>query len=216
MIIQSLYKLAQREGLVDDLNFEPKQIAWLVRVSPEGKLIGIEGTHYISSEEAKKKKPKPMAKTYIVPRQPQRSGKKPKPGHLVDNALYVFGIDLKGSFKKDDICDRAKWFKEEVETWANETEDEALLAVDNFLNDVYQGNQRIDLPDNCKSNDLFKIGIIKLMSQYISWPFFIMYNIFSWVQIKIFTQYFSDFKYRCLTTRAAIYTLFNAVRAFSK
>ncbi len=60
MILQALYQLAMREDLVSDPDFEPKQIAWLVRISPEGKLIGIQGTHYIPPEEAKKKKPKPV------------------------------------------------------------------------------------------------------------------------------------------------------------
>lgn len=156
MILQTLYQLAQREDLIMDPDFEPKQIAWLVRISPEGKLIGIEGTHYKPPEEAKKKKPKPAAKNYIVPRQPQKVGQKAKPGHLVDNALYVFGIDLQGKrFSPEQSAERAKWFREEVETWANETKDEALIAMLNFLNDVNEGNQEIDLPDECKSNDLF-------------------------------------------------------------
>jgi len=156
MILQSLYQLAQREDLVGNPDFEPKQIAWLARISPEGKLIDIEGTHYIPPEEARKKKPKPVAKNYIVPRQPQKVGQKAKPGHLIDNALYVFGIDLQRKrFSSEQSAERAKWFREEVETWANETKDEALIAMLNFLNDVNEGNQKIDLPDECKSNDLF-------------------------------------------------------------
>ena len=74
MILQSLYQLAQREDLIGDLDFEPKQIAWLVRISPEGELIGIEGTHYIPAEEARKKKPRPVAKTYIVSGEEIREG----------------------------------------------------------------------------------------------------------------------------------------------
>jgi CRISPR-associated protein Csd1 len=156
MILQTLYQLAQREDLVGDLDFEPKQIAWLVRISPEGELIGIESTHYFPPEKAKKKKPKPVAKTYIVPRQPQKVGQKAKPGHLIDNALYVFGIDLQRKrFSSEQSAERAKWFREEVETWANETKDEALIAMLNCLNNVNEGNQKIDLPEECKSNDLF-------------------------------------------------------------
>ncbi len=156
MILQALYALAEREGLTDDLDFEPKRIAWLVRVSPEGKLLSINGTHFIPPEEEKKKKPRPVARTFIVPRQPQKVGQKGKPGYLVDNALYVFGKDLQDKrFSPEQAAERAEWFREETEKWLEETQDEGVKAVCQFLNDVWNGRQKIELPEDCKPNDLF-------------------------------------------------------------
>lgn len=154
MILQSLYKLAQREELVDDLDFEPKQISWLVRVSPEGKLISIESTRYIPPEEAKKKKPKPVAKTYNVPREGGRTSGD-RAFFLVDKAEYVFGIDPDGDRSNEKLETRFNLFKERIESCLEQTGDDGINAVFNFLEGITGNRQLLELPEECSSNDLF-------------------------------------------------------------
>lgn len=154
MILQTLYQLALREDLVGDLDFEPKQIAWLVKISPEGELIGIEDTHYIPPEEAKKKKPKPVAKTYIVPREGGRTSGD-KSFFLYDKAEYVFGIDPNGKRPPEKLKIRFNLFKEKVEACLKTTGDDAVYSVFKFLEEISNGKQLLKLPEECASNDLF-------------------------------------------------------------
>ncbi|MGO8736898.1 MAG: type I-C CRISPR-associated protein Cas8c/Csd1 [Terriglobia bacterium] len=156
MILQALHRLAEREGLIDDLDFEPKPVAWLVRVSKEGELLGIRGTHYTLPAEGKKK-PKQIAKTFWIPRRPTgKSGTKAPSGFLVENAKYVFGLPTKDkSFSTDEGKEKCGWFRELVARCAGETNDEASRAIVRFLDDVAQGRTAVNLPDDCRSNDLF-------------------------------------------------------------
>jgi len=154
MILQSLYQLAQREDLVGNPDFEPKQIAWLVRISPEGKLIKIEGTHYIPPEQAKKKKPKPAAKTYIVPREGGRTSGD-RSFFLYDKAEYVFGIDPNGKRPPKKLEIRFNLFKEKVESCLKSTGDDAVYSVFKFLEEIANSKQLLELPEECASNDLF-------------------------------------------------------------
>lgn len=156
MILQALYKLAAREGLMDDPDFEPKPVAWLVRVSKEGELLGIRGTHYTLPGEGKKK-PKHMAKTFWIPRQPTgRAGIKAPPSFLVDNAKYVFGLPTKGKFlPKKEGEEKSRWFRELVAKCSIATEDEGACAVRRLLEAIAQGHISVTLPDECRSNDLF-------------------------------------------------------------
>lgn len=154
MILQTLYQLAQREGLVSDPDYEPKQVAWLVRVSADGELIGIEGTHYIPPEEAKKKKPRPIAKTFSVPREEGRTVND-KAYFLYDKAEYVLGIDPKGERKVEKLRKRAGLFKEKVKLCLDETNDEAVRSVYNFLSKTDLVEKAKILPEDCAPNDLF-------------------------------------------------------------
>ena len=54
---------------MDDPDFEPKPVAWLVYVSGDGKLLGIQGTHEISAKEQERKKPRAMPKVFSLPRE---------------------------------------------------------------------------------------------------------------------------------------------------
>lgn len=157
MILQALYQLAEKESLMADPDYEPKLVAWLVRVSKDGKLLGIVGTHYIPPQEQAKKKPNPRPKQFRVPRQPTgRSGTKAPACFLVDNAKYVFGLPTKGKdFSAEEGKQKAGWFRELVQRCADETSDEAVVAVEILLDAVASGRQQVELPAGCKSNDLF-------------------------------------------------------------
>jgi len=156
MILQALYQLAQREGLMEDPDFEPKPVAWLVRVSQEGKLLGIRGTHYTVPAEGKRK-PRQVAKTFSIPRRPTgKSGTKAPSGFLVENAKYAFGLPTKDkTFSPDEGTEKSGWFREMVAKCAEETNDEATRAVVSFLEDIAQRRTMVSLPEDCRSNDLF-------------------------------------------------------------
>jgi CRISPR-associated protein Csd1 len=156
MILQALYQLAQREGLMEDPDFEPRPVAWLVRVSQEGKLLGIRGTHCTVPAEGKRK-PRQVAKAFSIPRRPTgKAGTKAPSGFLVENAKYVFGLRTKDkTFSPDEGTEKSGWFREMVAKCAEETNDEATRAVVSFLEDIAQRRTIVTLPEDCRSNDLF-------------------------------------------------------------
>lgn len=154
MILQALYELAKHERLMGDPDFEHKPVAWLVRVGDGGRLLGIESTHY--TPEAKgKRKPKPVAKTYEVPREPSgRSGTKAPSCFLVDNSKYVFGLSTEDrSFSPEEGREKSSWFAALVEECASDTGDPGAIAVDQLLKAVANDQQPITLPGECRSND---------------------------------------------------------------
>jgi CRISPR-associated protein Csd1 len=156
MMLQALYQLAQTENLMADPDYEPKPVAWLVRVDRDGKLLGIEGTHYLPPQEGKKK-PKPIAKKFSVPKQPTgRSGTKAPPCFLVDNAKYVFGLPTKDKgFPEQEGREKSSWFRELIAQCVEATRDEGATAVLALLDEVAEGKQTVTLPERCVSNDLF-------------------------------------------------------------
>jgi CRISPR-associated protein Csd1 len=154
MILQALCQLAQREGL--PLDFEPRPVAWLVRVSKDGELLGIRRTHQVLPAKGKEKA-KEIPKRFWIPRQPTgKAGTKAPASFLVDNAKYVFGSPTKDkSFPKKEGKEKSGWFREWVAKCANETKDEGAAAILRFLERVEQGQIVVNLPDECRSNDLF-------------------------------------------------------------
>lgn len=155
MILQALYELSRAEELVPDPDFEVKPVAWLVRVDHGGRLLGIDGTHYVP-ETAGKRKPKPVAKDLRVPRQPGRSGTKAPAYFLVDNAKYVFGLPTPDKpFSHQEGTEKSKWFRERVRQCAAETGDEGAAAVLALLEAVASGSRAVTLPEGCKSNEQF-------------------------------------------------------------
>lgn len=150
MILQALYELAQREGLVQDPDYEWKPVAWLVRVAPGGRLVGIEGTH--SDSETGRGKPRP--KPFRVPRQPVRTSGD-RAFFLVDKAEYVFGVDPTGKRPTKKLAVRSALFREQIEECVRATGDPAASAVSDLVRDVAEGRQQVDLPEECAPNDLF-------------------------------------------------------------
>jgi len=153
MMLQALYKLAQREQLMIDPDYEPKPVAWLVRVDHDGKLLGIEGTHYIPASEGKKKA-KPVAKKFMLPREGGRTSGD-RAFLLCDKAEYVFGIDPTGERDFEKLADRFQLFRNRVAECLAETDDEGVKGVSRFLEDIAGERQKIVLPENCAGNDLF-------------------------------------------------------------
>ena len=154
MILQALYELAQREGLMGDPDFEPKRVAWLVRVSEGGRLLGVEGTRYTPAEEQKKKKPKAIPKSFLLPREkPVTSGD--RAFLLFNKAEYAFGIDPQQKRSSEKVRERFGLFRTKVKGCLRDTNDQGVRAVYLFLEDVATGRQSVSLPADCASNDLF-------------------------------------------------------------
>jgi CRISPR-associated protein Csd1 len=156
MILQALYDLAQREGLMEDPDFEPKPVAWLVRLSDKGELLGIVGTH-VTGPGTGKGPAKGVAKPFMIPRQPTgKSGTKAPASFFVDNAKYVFGLTTKDKkFSAKEGQEKCKAFRDLIAECAAHTSDQGANAVLKFLEDVAQGHVRISLDEKCNSNDLF-------------------------------------------------------------
>src|SRR5688572_29349738 len=87
MILQALYRLSETENLVPNPDFPLAPVAWLVAVSPSGKLLQISGTHVMNDETSKRR---PRAKSFPIPRTVGRtSGDAAQ--FLCDKSEYVFG-----------------------------------------------------------------------------------------------------------------------------
>ncbi len=155
-MLQALYQMAQDEGLMDDPDYEPKPVAYLVRVGDGGKLLGIESTYTVPPAEGKKK-PKPVAKSFSIPRQPTgRAGTKAPAAFLVDNAKYVFGLSTADKdFSSNEGQEKSSWFRDLVAQCGDSTGDDGVRAVLKFLQRVAAGKQKFELPEGCKSNELF-------------------------------------------------------------
>jgi CRISPR-associated protein Csd1 len=159
MILQALYRLAQDEGLRLDPDFEPRPVAWLVRVSREGRFLGIEGTHSQPPvEKGRRKQPRPLPKVFPVPRQGIRAFGD-RASFLYDKAEYALGVDPEQDENKrrstGKLANRFALFRERITQCLEATQDEGVRAIHVFLEDVAAGRQTVVLPANCATNDLF-------------------------------------------------------------
>lgn len=162
MILQALYHLAQQEGLVEDPDYEWKPVAWIIRLGPRGEYFGLVGTHSVIPVESGKKPSRPQPKYFRIPRrQASRSGSNPPPEFLVDNALYVLGLNTKD---KETLPEkrivRARAFRDYVVSCAHDTADAGALAVGSFLDAHLAGTVKVGLPDDTLSNET--LGLLSL------------------------------------------------------
>lgn len=151
MILQALYELAEREDLAGDPDYEWKPVAWLVEVDRTGRLLNISGTHVLE-EDGGNRKPRP--KSFPIPRQSVRTSGD-RAHFLVDKAEYVFGIDPAEKRAETKLDLRLGLFRSSVEACAKVTGDEGAQAVARMLRALAQGEQTVELPNDCAPNDLF-------------------------------------------------------------
>jgi len=153
-MLQALYNLARDENLVPDPDFEMKPVAWIVRVGPGGKLLGIEDTRYIPESDSPKRKPKPVAKFFRVPRESGRTSGA-RAFFLFDKAEYVFGADPTGEREAGQLQERRQLFLDKAKACLAATADEGVAAVVDMLEKSATGQQPLALPETCAANDLF-------------------------------------------------------------
>lgn len=156
MILRALYEMAKREGLVSDADFQHAGVSWAVRVSAEGRILGIDDLR----QEALARSGKPsrkVAKSIRVPRlPPSRSGTKAPPNFFVDNAKYVFGrATADKAFSDREGGEKSGWFRDVIADCASATADAGVQAILRALDALRDGVQQVTLPDDCRSNDLF-------------------------------------------------------------
>ena len=159
MILQSLYRLAHQERLMEDPDFEWKPLAWLVAVGPAGELLGIHGTHTApEGEDGKGKKIRPRAKSFPVPREPGRTSGD-RAFFLFDKAEYALGLDPEPDPAKQrpavKLAARFALFQERAEECLAATGDDGVRAVCALLGRIAAGEQVVVLPEGCAANDLF-------------------------------------------------------------
>lgn len=141
MILQALNELAQREGLVDDPDFEWKPVAHVIHLGAGGRFQGVLRTRIeIPALEGQRRSP-PRAKDFRIPRRlPSRSGKNPPPEFMADNPLYVFGVPPRErKVSAETAAARARSFRDYVATCALESGDPGAAAVVAFLDSYRKG-----------------------------------------------------------------------------
>jgi CRISPR-associated protein Csd1 len=164
MILQALYQLAERERLVEDPDFEPKPIRWLVEVAKDGRCLGVTCTDSVPfSDDAggkPKKKPKPVPRTFTVPRDSKFNTRTAGnyAGLLLDKADYVLGVVVDEKDRTEKGMKRAlvrrELFRERVRGVLAATGDEGVAAVLAFLDAVAAGDMPT-VPADCGPGDLF-------------------------------------------------------------
>lgn len=156
MILQALYDLARKEKLVSDPDFAFAPIAWLVTVSPAGKLLGIEDTRAMSGEG--RTKPKLLAKAFSIPRQPGRTSGD-RAFFLCDKSEYALGVasgpNDGAARAPEKLANRFTLFRAQLKACLDATGDDGVRAVWTMLEDVAAGRQVVRLADDCASNDQF-------------------------------------------------------------
>jgi CRISPR-associated protein Csd1 len=154
VILQALYQYANAEGLVTDPDFPHLPVGWLVRVTAEGRLAGFVDTRVEVTNSGRK--PKLLAKNFPVPYQTDRSGTKAPSHFLVDNAKYVFGQPTADKpFDEREGAEKAASFRRRVADCVAATEDAGARAVLLLLESLASGDGTVELPPDCRSNDLF-------------------------------------------------------------
>lgn len=127
MILTNLTEVAVREGLVENPDYEPKAVSWIIQLDTTGKYLGLVST---LTEQGPRKK--------LVPRMmsiPRRAGRTSAPtsDFLVDKSEYVLGIEPDGKRQPKDLEQRRELFAALVRTAANQLGVHELESVCHFL-----------------------------------------------------------------------------------
>jgi CRISPR-associated protein Csd1 len=156
MILEALYRLAAAEELVPDSDYELKPVPWLVRIAADGRLLGIEDTRTTPPAQGRKA-PRPVARSYRVPRQPIRTSGD-KAFFLCDKPEYSLGLDVTpdaGARRAEaKLAARFALFRASVDACLRDTGDEGVRAVATFLGEVAAGRRQVPVPADCGPGDL--------------------------------------------------------------
>jgi CRISPR-associated protein Csd1 len=144
VILTKLYELSQRkseesEKIVVPSMYNRVRVRWLIEIDLQGNLKGFSGP----LDADKKRK----GQEYIMPDLIRAAGIKPK--LLADNGEYVLGLVREGGDAKK-VADRHQQFKDLVIQCAQKTQDPAVLAVAQFLNNW---NPEQEVPEELDPTD---------------------------------------------------------------
>jgi CRISPR-associated protein Csd1 len=149
VILTALKELAEREGLVNDPDYEPREVSYLVHISRDGRITRFTST--LSPPASGRGKPRP--KKLRVPRHSGRT-KGSVAEFLCDKAEYVFGFDPAGKRNVTDLAKRRALFLDKVKACAEATHDDAIQCLLKALTPVHGGDDASRLYD-LASNSLF-------------------------------------------------------------
>jgi hypothetical protein len=156
MILRSLARLAQREGLLDDASYEQKPVQFAIEIGPKGEFvqtIDLREPEKLPEPKPgqKRKKAKLVTPLMPVPRAlpgDARTGSAPDPAFLVDNAVFILGVDLspdQRAAKREGECDRRRdKFISMARSCAKATNDGALEALITFLENKLARTEAVD------------------------------------------------------------------------
>jgi hypothetical protein len=130
LILSSLKALAQEERLTEDLEYEPKAVAWVISIAEDGRFLGLTSTAVPQGAKGKL-----LAKMMQIPR---RSGRTSGDlaDFLVDKSEYVLGILPAGDVtekRRQRLEPRRRLFLADIERAAVATSNASLKAVAAFL-----------------------------------------------------------------------------------
>jgi len=152
MILRTLVDLAKRERLVDDPDYERKEVRWVIYLGPGGKFLGVTPNEVID-DRTKKSKPGAMQVPCSAVRTSGSSA-----FFLVDKAEYALGFDPDAKPRKvSKLPLHNKLFCDQVETALKfSSDDPGLLATMAFLrNDDEKAQCIAAVRGRAVSNDLF-------------------------------------------------------------
>ncbi len=158
MILESLKKLAEREGLVEETAFQSAPVRWIVTVDGEGRFVALDDTGCTPPAEGKRK-PKVQYQLRSIPRRSGRtSGNRAE--FLVDKSDYVLGA-LPENAQSEHTETRRQLFFSAMQEAAQTVDHPALRAVLAFLqNDTERAHCTADLHERqFASNDLFTFRV---------------------------------------------------------
>ena len=139
MILQSLERLARREGLVENPHFEVKEVHWQIRLKPNGRFIELLSLMTPQAGRGRAR-PRDRGPSIPVPRPfpgASRTGTAPDAGFLVENSAFLLGLDLtkeqRVARRPGEAARRTEAFRTLVDQGAQATGDAGLAAVAAFL-----------------------------------------------------------------------------------
>jgi CRISPR-associated protein Csd1 len=142
---------------VSDPDYEFKPVAWIVPVSESSELLPFRPTRE-SIPAVGKKKPRVVAKSFRVPRQPGRTSGDVA-FFLCDKSEYALGVlpndGNTPARSAEKLATRFALFREGVRVCYGATADEGVRALLGALDGIANGRQRVTLPVDCAANDLF-------------------------------------------------------------
>ncbi len=160
MILASLRDMAQREGLTSATAFENKPVKWVISLDEAGGFLGLSQNSVDSVPKEGKKKSKPQAKVFSIPR---RSGRtvQTQADFLIDKSEYVLGIEPDGKRAADELNKRRGLFLDQMRAAAQATSLEELTAAVRFLESESERAGCIAAleVDGYASNDLFTFKV---------------------------------------------------------
>lgn len=121
MMLRALYDLAQRQGLLENPDYEKRKVDLYLRIDDQGTFLGLEATGDAVGRGQVIEVPRMPSRTIVI-----------KAGLLFDNAKYVLGVG-KVEDKAERLAQCVQAFSEEALHAAEATDDRSVRAIAHFM-----------------------------------------------------------------------------------